>query len=74
MNITATALQGLERAATGFDAAAHKIEFVDSTEADTVDLSAAAVGMLAAKHMYEANLNLMKTAQEMDKHILDVLA
>ena len=47
MNVTATALQGLDRAA--------------------------AVGMLAAKNMYEANLNLMKTAQEMDKHLLDVL-
>ena len=73
MNVTATAFQGLDRAATGFDAAARKIESTASEGGDSVDLSAAAAGMLAAKHMYEANLNLMKTAQELDKHLVDVL-
>ena len=74
MNISATALQGLDRAATSFDTAARKVESAGSGEADTVELSAAVVGMLAAKHMYEANLNLMKTAQEIDQHLLNILA
>ena len=74
MNISATALQGLDRAATSFDTAARKIESTGSDGSDTVDLSAAVAGMLAAKHMYEASLNVMKTSQEMDRHVLDVLA
>ncbi len=73
MNVTATALQGLDRAAAGFDTAARKMESTPTDGMDSVELSAAAVGMLAAKNMYEANLNLMKTAQEMEKHLLDVL-
>lgn len=74
MNVTGTALQGLERAATGFDTAARKLDATASDGADMVDLSTAAVGMLAAKNMYEANLNLMKSAQDIEKHLLDVLA
>lgn len=74
MNVTAIGLQGLDRAAAGVDAAARKIESSDSTGVDTVDLSVAAVGFLAAKHAYEANLSVLKTGQELDKHLLDVLA
>ena len=73
MNVTATAFQGLDRAATSFEASARKIDSTGSEGTDTVDLSAAVAGMLAAKHMYEANLSLMKTGQEMEKHLLDVL-
>jgi len=73
MNVTATSLQGLDNAATSFDTAARKISVASSDGTDTVVLSAAVAGMLAAKNMYEANLNIMKAAQEMEKHLLDVM-
>ena len=74
MNLTAIALHGLERAGAQVDASARKLAGVSSTSGDIVELSAAAVEMMQAKNGYEANVNVMKTAQEMDKHLLNIMA
>jgi len=71
-NLAATALQGLERSGEQLGAAARQIAAISSGTVDTVDLSAAAVGMMKAKIGVEANVKVMKTAQEMDKHLLDI--
>ena len=73
MNLTAIALQGIESAGEQVNASARKIAAAGSGSSDIVDLSTAAVEMMQAKNGYEANVNVMKTAQEMDKHLLDVL-
>ena len=47
-----------------------------STEApvDTVELSDAAVSLLSARNEYAANIKVIQTADEMQRHMLDLLA
>ena len=73
-NLTATALQGLEQSGKQLNAAARQIAAIGSGSVDVVDLSATAVALAEAKIGFGANLNVMKAAQEMDKHLLDLMA
>jgi hypothetical protein len=78
VDLSAIALQGLERSQDRFDRASSQIAAaglppVDST-GDTVNLSQAAVALLSAKDDFAANLKVMKTADEMQRVAINLLA
>jgi len=79
MNLSAIAVQGLHEANDLLNKAASEIASPEaispsSAKQDTVDLSAAVVGLLTAKNMFEANLNTVKTADEVQKAAIDLIA
>lgn len=77
MGLSAIALGGLDRALTQFQSAAARAGSAGgSPEAglDIVDLSDAAVSMLAARNQFDANIAVLKTADQMERHALDILA
>lgn len=67
MNISPVALSGLNQAEAKFDLAAAKIETGEDLPADVVSL-------MSAKTGFELNLKVLKVADEMDRHTLDLLA
>jgi hypothetical protein len=77
MNAVDGPIQGLARAEASFDSAAEKINksfVVDSQNPqDQVSLSDGMVALLNSKNDYEANLQSLKTGNEMTKRLLDVL-
>ena len=77
MNAVDGPIQGLARAEASFDNAAEKINksfVVDSQNPqDQVSLSDGMVALLNSKNDYEANLQSLKTGNEMTKRLLDVL-
>jgi flagellar hook protein FlgE len=77
MDISAVALQGLESAQGQFNRAASHLSTAASSAsatADETDLSQAAVGLLAAKSDFEANLNVLKVADQIERATIDLLA
>ncbi len=72
MGIQAIALQGLEQAQSHVDHAARRISGAASS--DSVDLSAETVALLSAKNAFEANLKLAKTADELARGAVSLLA
>jgi flagellar hook protein FlgE len=79
MNLSTIALQGLHQADARLESAGSKIaSFAASspggTNQDTVDLSAAAIELLSAKNLYSANLRSVKTADEMLKISINLIA
>ena len=78
MDITSTAIEGLNRAEEKLQSVATKLARVSSADSaqpnDLVDLSAAAVAMIEARNEHAVNVKVIETAEEMSKHILDVLA
>ena len=78
VDLSAIALQGLERSQDRLDQAPSQIAAaglppVDST-GDTVNLSQAAVALLSAKNDFAANLKILKTAGKMGRVAIDLLA
>ena len=79
MDISAIALAGMQQAQSQFDQAASNLASIGSgspsgTPIDTVDLSAKAVSLLSAKNVYALNVDVMKIANEMQSHAIDLLA
>lgn len=76
MGLSTIALGGLERAFAQFQGAATRIAAPASASANagTVDLSAAAISMLAARNEFAGNIQVLKMAVEMQRLELDVLA
>ena len=76
MDLSAIALSGLEAAQSRFEGAARQVAASASPEppGDTVDLSIAVVEMLSSQRQFEANLQLVRTAQQMDGQIVNLLA
>jgi hypothetical protein len=79
MNLSAIALQGLHQAGARLESAGSKIasfaaSSADAANRDTVDLSAAVVALLSAKNLYSANLRSVKTADEILKTSIDLIA
>jgi flagellar hook protein FlgE len=70
MQISAIALQGLERAQTQFDRSASRLA---SPPADTVDLSAEAVSLIAARNSFETNIKVLEVADKMRGAALNLL-
>jgi hypothetical protein len=73
------ALQGLSSSQAQFDVAAGQIArspLADQGKVapqDQVDLSTALVALLQSRNSVEANLKVLKTADEMEKKLLDVV-
>jgi hypothetical protein len=79
MELSGIALRGLDRAQSRFERAAERLtatgaDSPDGAPADTVDLSAATVGLLAARAEFAAQIQLLKVADEMERRAFDVLA
>jgi hypothetical protein len=79
MDLCSIAFRGLDQAQTRFERAAAGV--ADDTRAspdgaaiDTVDLSTAMVGLLSARNGVEANVKLLKIANDMQRQIIDLLA
>jgi len=70
MQISAIALQGLEQAQTQFDRSASRLA---SAPADSVDLSAEAVSLIAARNFFETNLKVLEIAGKMQSAALNLL-
>lgn len=47
---------------------------IDGAPVDMMDLSTEAVGLLAAQDAFALNANVLRSAEEMDRHVLDILA
>ena len=79
MNLSAIALQGWHQAGARLDSAGIKIASLAASSAgaanqDAVDLSAGVVALLSAKNLYSANLRSVKTADEILKTSIDLIA
>ncbi len=72
MQITAIALEGMERAQTRVDATAARLAKVAEPEAggDVVDLSEEMVALLAARNDFRLQTKVMQAAQEMENSML----
>ena len=77
MNVLTGPIQGLASAEASFNSAAEKISksfVVDPQNSqDQVSLSDAMVALLNSKNDYEANLQSLKTGNEMTQKLLDIL-
>ena len=76
MDISAIALQGLQQAGERLDQAAARIASAgalsDQADVNAVDLSGQLVALLSAQNQYDFNVQTMKTAEQVQKAILDV--
>ena len=77
MTVLSTALGGIQLAETRVERAAERIARMplstSQEEDDTVDLSAAVVGLLEARNAYQANLRVAESAAQLTRNLLDVL-
>ena len=83
MDLSSIALRGLDQAQTRFERAALGVAGVlagvtgaspDGAAIDTVDLSLAMVSLLSTRTDVEANIKLLKIANDMQGQIIDLLA
>jgi flagellar hook protein FlgE len=79
MDPSAIALQGLQQAEVQLEAAASAIASGGATSAngsnlDVVDLSAEMVALMSAQTSFSANLATLKTADQMQKSVIDLTA
>ena len=78
MNINSVALGGLQQAEKQLESIGSKLAKLPlvaaATGQDSVDLSAAMVGMIAAQRMAEANLQILRTSDQMTGQIINLLA
>ena len=79
MDLSAIALQGLEQGQVQLENAATRLagagaESPDGASLDTVDLSAEVVALMSAKTQFSANLSTLKTANQIQKNAIDVMA
>jgi len=79
MDLSAIALQGLEQGQVQLENAATRLagagaESPDGASLDTVDLSAEVVALMSAKNQFSANLSTLKTANQIQKNAIDVMA
>ncbi len=69
-------LNGLRNAETQFTQAANNVvraALPTPPGQDSVDLSTAAVSMLQARNSFEANVKVAKTADDLDKTLLNMI-
>jgi len=81
MDLSAIAIQGLqqadaqlETAAAGIASAASPDGSNDGTNLDVVDLSSEMVALMAAKNEFLVNLTTLKTADDIQKSVIDLTA
>jgi flagellin-like hook-associated protein FlgL len=80
MDISAIALQGLDQASSQLDAASSSLVQASANSAsakgniDTVDLATQVVALTSAQVQFQLNLSALKTADQIQQNILNVLA
>ena len=77
MDPSLIALQGLQQADYQLQTAASDIASSaspDGANLDVVSLSAEAVALTSARNLYQANIATLKTANELQKNVLDLMA
>ena len=79
MDPSSIALQGLQRAEVQLETAAARIANAGATSTpgsnlDVVDLSAEMVALMSAQTSFSANLATLKTADQMQKSLIDLTA
>ena len=79
MDPSAIALQGLQQAEVQLETAASAIATGGATSAnagnpDVVDLSAEIVALMSAQNSFSANLATLKTADQIQKTLIDLTA
>jgi len=79
MDISAIALEGLQQAETKLNNAAitvadYPATVPDNAGVDTVDLSAEFVALTQAQTQFAANIDMLKTADQIDQNTLNVTA
>ena len=77
MDPTSIALQGLQQADIQLESAATRIASADtispdSVNLDVVDLSAEMVALMSAQTLFDINLATIKTADQMQKSLIDI--
>ena len=78
MDISAIALQGMQQADSSLNRAAAKIasfgtQSPDAAVVDTVDLGAEVVALMSAKDAHSVDLKVLKTAEEIQAEVADLL-
>jgi hypothetical protein len=74
MDISAVALAGLEQAQAQLESAASSlVGSADLSSSDSVDLSAGVAALMSAKNNFAVNACVMKTADETQKHAIDLI-
>ena len=70
-------VEGLLHSAEQFDQAVNRVARASlggTGSQDTVDLSAAAVALLQSRNSFDANTKVVKTADEMDQTLVNMVA
>ncbi len=78
MKVFEIALQGLDQAEAVLEGAAGRLARLplaleDASPEDSVNLSAEMVALLEARARFQINARVLRTAAEMERHLLDVL-
>ena len=74
MQITETALAGMQRAESTVNRAARRIALAEAPSGDQVDLSAEMVALMKARNDFSASAKAAQTADEMSGALLSILA
>ena len=74
MDVTSVALRGMQDAQSTLQKTANQIASVSPENSDSVDLSSQMVAMLAARNQFQTDVRLVKTADDMQKKVLDLQA
>ncbi len=78
MDMSAVALGGLEQAQVQLENAAISLAGAagssSSASSDSVDLSAGIVALLSAKNDFAVNISVLKTADQIQKYAIDIMA
>ena len=72
--ISNTALGGMRTAQTMLERTAERLAAVSPETSDAVDLSSEMVAMLAARSQYQTNAQVIQTADDMQKKVLNIMA
>jgi flagellar basal body rod protein FlgC len=77
MNVLSVALDSIGRATTSLDTVAARVAHISSPESgpsDYVELSVEMIALMDATTAFEASMAVMRTANEMNKSLVDLIA
>jgi len=79
MDVSSIALQALQQANTQLETAAARIanpgaNSPNGTNLDVADLSAEMIALMSAQTLFDTNLAMLKTADEMQKNLVSLKA
>ncbi len=76
MNVLSVAWDNISRATATLDNVAARIATLSDPEigGDTVDLSSQMVQLMEARSMVDVNIAVLKTANEMSRNLVDLIA